>query len=242
MRPRIICHMITSIDGRLRTGRWTAPAAGTNRSVLMGHYEEVALRHNASAWGVGRHTMAEIMGSSPWPDIEVIQQVWPRTPFVGDRRKRNLAIVVDLHGRLTYADDDIDGDHATAILSEDVSDSYLSHLRAVGVSYFFVGNGEEKLAVAMQGLCEHFGVECLLLEGGGITNGEFLHAGLIDEVSLLVYPGLDGLSGEPSIFDYPGKPAEQPALGQSLAFISSETLEGGMMWLRYRVEHSTKAV
>ena len=93
----------------------------------------------------------------------------------------------------------------------------------------------------MQGLCEHFGVERLLLEGGGITNGEFLHAGLIDEVSLLVYPGLDGLSGEPSIFDYPSKPAEQPALGQSLALISSKTLGGGMVWLRYCVERSTKA-
>ncbi|AQS86621.1 dihydrofolate reductase family protein [Neoasaia chiangmaiensis] len=242
MRPRIICHMITSIDGRLRTRRWTAPCAGTNRHVLMGYYEQIALRHDAPAWIVGRHTMSEILGSSPWPtDRQITEQVWPRTPFIGDRRERNLAVVVDLHGRLTYTDDDIDGDHATAILGEEVSNSYLSHLRAVGVSYLFVGSGEEMLAVAMQGLYEHFGVERLLLEGGGITNGEFLRAGLIDELSLLVYPGLDGLSGEPSIFDYPGNSEEQPALGQSLALISSETLEGGVMWLRYRVERSTKA-
>jgi hypothetical protein len=59
---------------------------------------------------------------------------------------------------------------------------------------------------------------------------------LIDEISLLVYPGIDGLSGMPTIFEYAGGEDGQPAVGQTLRHIATETLEGGMVWLRYRVE------
>ena len=35
----------------------------------------------------------------------------------------------------------------------------------------------------------------LLLEGGGGTNGAFLRAGLIDELSLILCPAVDGAKG-----------------------------------------------
>jgi 5-amino-6-(5-phosphoribosylamino)uracil reductase len=76
----------------------------------------------------------------------------------------------------------------------------------------------------------------LLLEGGGRLDGAFLKAGLIDEINLLVYPGIDGLAGVPSISQYVGQPDEQPAPGKSLLHMSTETLEGGMVWLRYLLE------
>ncbi|GHO80585.1 hypothetical protein KSD_83560 [Ktedonobacter sp. SOSP1-85] len=59
---------------------------------------------------------------------------------------------------------------------------------------------------------------------------------MIDEISLLVYPGIDGLAGVPSIFEYLGKADERPAEGQSLRLIGTESLEGGMVWLHYAVE------
>lgn len=76
----------------------------------------------------------------------------------------------------------------------------------------------------------------VLLEGG-IINGAFLEAGLIDELSVLIYPGLDGNYGSPSIIGYQGtnpKPAEK----NHLELIRAETLPGGMVHLHYRVEHS----
>jgi riboflavin biosynthesis pyrimidine reductase len=89
---------------------------------------------------------------------------------------------------------------------------------------------------ALEILGESFGITTLLLEGGGITNGLFLKEQLIDEISLLIYPAIDGLSGIPSIFECAGKSNEQPAAGQSLRHIATETLKGGMVWLRYSVE------
>lgn len=75
-----------------------------------------------------------------------------------------------------------------------------------------------------------------MLEGGGIINGAFLQAGLIDEISVLIYPGIDGLSGVPNIFDHHGEADSRPAAGQTLRLLSTEVLEGGFVWIHYRVE------
>ena len=47
--------------------------------------------------------------------------------------------------------------------------------------------------------------------GGGIINGSFLKAGLIDELSLLIYPGIDGRAGIPAVFEYFSEHGERPA-------------------------------
>ena len=52
-----------------------------------------------------------------------------------------------------------------------------------------------------------------------MINGAFLKNRLIDEISLLVYPGIDDLKGVASIFDYAGSPDEKPGMGQSLRHI-----------------------
>jgi hypothetical protein len=61
---------------------------------------------------------------------------------------------------------------------------------------------------------------------------------LIDEISLLVYPGIDGLAGVPEHFRICWRANEGPAAGQSLRHIATETLSGGMVWLRYGVERN----
>jgi hypothetical protein len=57
MRPRIICHMVSSIDGRLLADRWTPPAAGSSTDIVHRTYEQVAARFEADGWIVGRRTM-----------------------------------------------------------------------------------------------------------------------------------------------------------------------------------------
>src|ERR1039457_2713739 len=74
-------------------------------------------------------------------------------------------------------------------------------LRERGISYVVGGIASVDLVRAVDLLGEHFGIRTLLLEGGGHINGAFLEAGLIDEVSLLVAPGIDGRHGIPAVFD-----------------------------------------
>jgi riboflavin biosynthesis pyrimidine reductase len=161
-----------------------------------------------------------------------------RETYLGNRRGRDLAVAIDPHGKVHYGQDHVLGDHAIAVLGEQVSDTYLSELRADGVSYVFAGPRFDDLPRAMNTLGETFEAKTLLLEGGARTNGMFLKQRLIDEISVLVHPAVDGLAAVPSIFEYPGKADERPGAGQSLRHLATETLEGGMVWLRYAVEVS----
>jgi riboflavin biosynthesis pyrimidine reductase len=235
MRPKIICHMMSSIDGRLFFDRWTAPVQGINAATLRSHYDQVASRFDSDGWIVGRTTMEEIVGNNP-PRVVKPAAAGLRTTHIADRKGRDVAVAIDPHGKLHYGQDDAGGDHIIAVLGKEVSDDYLSELREDGVSYLFAGPGGSDLGGALEELGKTFGLKTLLLEGGGRINGSFLKAGLIDEISLLVYPGIDGLSGMPTIFEYAGGEDEQPAGGQTLRHLATETLEGGMVWLRYRIE------
>ena len=163
---------------------------------------------------------------------------FPRSTYVADASATTFSVGIDAHGKLHYHTNRAEGNHVIAILGESVPDSYLDELRKAGVSYLFAGADGSDLSLAMERLAQDFGMRSILLEGGGVINGAFLKARLIDEISLLIYPGIDGLAGVPSVFEYLGQADERPAHGQSLRHMSTETLEGGMVWLRYSVERS----
>jgi len=234
MRPKIICHMISSIDGRLLPARWTPPAASTDSSHNHNVYESTAAKLGGDGWLIGRVSMEPYATgtarSVPLPAGSL------RETFVAAHTQPQLAIALDPSGKLHYGRNGTNDEHFVAILSEKVSDTYLAELRSDGVSYLFAGPDGNDLQLAMETLSDTFGMRTLLLEGGGIINGNFLKAGLIDEMSLLIYPGIDGLAGIPSIFEYHGAPDERPAAGKALCLTSTETLTGGIIWLRYNFE------
>jgi riboflavin biosynthesis pyrimidine reductase len=236
MRPHIICHMGTSIDGRLHPSRFTSAASGVSSQVLRGHYERVHDQFDADGWIVGRRTMSE-MAKGAERAIEDAPQL-PRTAHMGPRNGRKLAIGIDPSGRVHYGKDNVGGDHALAVLGEQVSDAHLAELREDGVSYVFAGTRGDDLPRAMEELASLFGVKKLLLEGGGRINGAFLKHKLIDEFSTLIYPAVDGVAGTQSIVDYDAAQGDRPGAGQSLRLTHCETLEGGMVWLRHAVERA----
>jgi 5-amino-6-(5-phosphoribosylamino)uracil reductase len=234
MRPTIICHMGTSLDGGLHPSRFTRPAAGVPNDVLRQHYEAIHDRFEAEGWIVGRKTMAEMAKGSE--RLVATTAPLPRQPHLGQRNGRKLAVAIDPSGRVHYGQDNVGGDHVVAVLGEQVSDAYLAELREDGASYIFAGPKGEDLAGAMAQLAQVFGAKKLLLEGGGRINGAFLKHRLIDEFSTLIHPAVDGMAGRDTIVDYHGAEGERPVAGQSLRLIGCETLEGGMVWLRHRVE------
>src|SRR6266516_4344722 len=172
MRPYIICHMGTSIDGRLHPSQFTSPAAGVSAEALRGHYERVHDQFAADGWVVGRRTMSE-MSKGAERTVKNAPKV-PREAHIGARNGRKLAIVIDPAGRVHYGKDNIGGDHAVAVLAEQVSDAYLAELREDGVSYVFAGAKGDDLARAVREIASLFSVKKLLLEGGGKINGAFL--------------------------------------------------------------------
>ncbi|PWE38084.1 5-amino-6-(5-phosphoribosylamino)uracil reductase [Pseudomonas prosekii] len=239
MRPKIICHMVSSIDGRLLVERWTPPAKGIDSEIVGRIYEEVAGRLDADGWIVGRKSMAPMTKGQP-KEITVSSKV-ERSTFHGTRGERSIAVAIDPNGKLHYGRDNVGEEHAVAVLGHHVSDEYLAELQADGVSYLFAGSDGLDLSAAMETLGDEFGVKTILLEGGGVTNGAFLKAGLIDEISVLIYPGIDGLAGVSSIFEYLGNGGDKPAAGRALRHQSTDTLEGGIVWIRYVFEEAPSA-
>jgi riboflavin biosynthesis pyrimidine reductase len=122
-------------------------------------------------------------------------------------------------------------------LSRRVSDAHLAGLRAEGVSYIFAGEAELDLGLALEILNRDLGVKRLLLEGGGGANGAFLRAGLVDEISLILCPAVDGAKDAPSVFDSSEAEVGQPAPIQTMVLEDSRVLDGGAVWLRYRLQN-----
>ncbi len=67
-----------------------------------------------------------------------------------------------------------------------------------------------------------------MLEGGGRINGSMLREGLVDEVSLLVAPVVDGRIGMPAVFDVDG----EDIAPFRLALESVERRADDVLWLR----------
>ena len=110
-------------------------------------------------------------------------------------------MVLDARGKIAWGRSDIGGDPIIVVLTERVSDHHLAGLRKDKVSYIFAGATTVDLRHALEILNQELGVKRVLLEGGGIVNGSFLRAGLVDEISLIVWPVIDGAAGAPSVFD-----------------------------------------
>jgi len=87
------------------------------------------------------------------------------------------------------------------------------------------GSERVDLAAALTVLGERHAVRVVRVDSGGGLIGAMLERGLVDELSLLVHPLLAGSGrqiwsgGAPGAFD----------------LVAAETLEQGLVWLRYRV-------
>jgi len=226
-RPRVICHMMTSIDGRIVTDGWPMSPEGRKQ------YELLHATYEPDGWLCGRVTMELHFASGVRPDADVVREYHgpPREDFVAPGEHDSYAFALDSHGRLVWESGEIEGDHVVAILTTRVSDEYLATLRARGVSYLLAGSPDLDLPLALDKIGERFGVRTLMLEGGGGINGSMLRAGLVDEVSVLVAPVVDGRVGTAALFDVEGANVAP----RRLKLQSVEQRADDVLWLRYKV-------
>ena len=142
-------------------------------------------------------------------------------------------VAVDTHGKLSWRSSEIDGIPLICIVSEKVSLEYLEMLRNKGISFICIGKDAIDLPAAMEILRDKFDVERMAVLGGGHINGGFLAAGLIDEVSLLLAPGIDGRKGQTALFD---GIADMNRMPVRLSLQSVEQLENDILWIRYKTD------
>jgi riboflavin biosynthesis pyrimidine reductase len=229
MKPHVICHMAASVDGRTLPSRWRPQ--GKAGDLFERLHEEL----EGDAWLIGRVTGQEFAKGTAYPSSA--SESLPRTAWFARRDAKAYGVVLDAQGKIAWGRPDIGGDPIVVVLTEKVTDAHLAGLRGEGVSYIFAGETEIDLAFALEILHRDLGVKRLLLEGGGGANGAFLRAGLVDEISLVICPAVDGAKGAPSIFDSPEADSGQRAPVAAMTLESSKVLDGGAVWLRYLVQN-----
>jgi riboflavin biosynthesis pyrimidine reductase len=233
MKPHIICHMLSSLDGGLHPSRFTTSPDG-GRAEWSSLYEQIHDDLAGDAWIVGRVTMAEMSKAGAHPPASAGK---PERPSHFARKGSGsdagtYAVALDASGKLHFSKPDIGGDHVVVLLGRDVPDSHLAELAADGVSYIVAETEDIDLAAMLEVLGRELGIRTLLLEGGAGINGSFLAAGLVDELSLLVAPALDGRAANQGFVEF----GETGLAGKmQLSLKSCKALAHGLVHLRYAV-------
>lgn len=228
MKPYVICHMVSSVDGRIWGSRQRPKA-----NHVPNLFERLHDQMGGGSWLCGRVTAQEFAKGKGllYPPTD---QKFPRENWYAQREAKAWGIFLDAHGKAVWQRPDIGGDAILVILTEQVPDSHLAGLRSDGVSYIFAGKTEIDLAAALETLNRDLGIERIMLEGGGGANGALLRAGLIDELSLVICAVIDGSTGGPVVFNSGDKDLG-PAPIESMTLVSHEVLEKGAVWLRYKI-------
>lgn len=227
-RPYVICHMCITIDGKILGARWGRLPGGQDAGQL---FERTAASFSIPAWLVGTTTMKEFAGRNlPLP---AAGGKLVRRDHVAAPGARSFAIGADAKGVLRFQRAEVGGDHVVLLVTEQVSDRYLAHLQSAGVSYLFCGRRVISLPTALRKSADKLKLRHLMLEGGGRFNGAMLRDRLVDEISQVIVPVVDGGAEVTSVFQIPGKAPRRAAA--TLRLLSRRALPGGVQWLRYRV-------
>ena len=230
-RPEIVCHMLTSIDGKV-TGNFLSCDCCQKATEI---YYQINRDYNGDGFICGRITMEQSFTGGWYPELASFTgEKIEREDYIGDPTARFFAVAFDRQGRLGWRtshiqDEDPGYDHAHIIevLTEKVSDAYLHYLRSIGVSYIFVGEEDIDIPFALFKLKQLFGIEKLLLEGGSILNGAFQRAGVVDALSLVVVPMI--AMGE-------DKPLFMESTAEIYVLTDCKQYDHGVLWLRYKNE------
>ena len=101
-------------------------------------------------------------------------------------------------GSFSYFDVDA---HIVELIPNSASDAFKAHLRSVGASYLIAGEETLDMEIAARRIGEVFGVDELILGGGGTLNWSMVRDGLCNEVSIVMMPLADGETDTASLFE-----------------------------------------
>lgn len=124
--------------------------------------------------------------------------------------------------------------HIVEVLTASVCDDYLAYLRNLGISYIFAGNTDLDCEIATAKLKQLFGIERLIIAGGGYIDWAFADAGVIDELSIVLAPSADG-EQQSTVFERTDK-----STNKAIAFtlIDVQKFDGNAVWLRYKFNNA----
>ena len=222
-KPYIICHMMTSLDGRI-------DCAMTEQLPGVQEYYQTLEALNVPTTVTGRVT-AELEMALPGKFQASDPTPVGREAFSKKADAPGYEAVVDTRGRLLWPDAGEAEKPLLILTSQQVPREYLADLDSRSISCIAAGEERIDLARAAEILATEFGVERMAVVGGSAISTGFLDAGLLDEISVLIGAGIDGRGGMPAVFD--GRAMDYPVTPLRLTGVKQ--FDSGAVWLRYKV-------
>ncbi|MBQ8094128.1 MAG: RibD family protein [Clostridia bacterium] len=229
-RLEIICHILQSLDGNIDGDFF---AMSELRPAFQA-FARIRDEYACDAVISGATTAAEIYAGDTFGGLPEMTETYDRSDWQAAKADK-YAVIIDGQGTVYWQSGTVERRgskmHVVTVLQENISDSYIAHLHQAGVSYVFAGTDSLDLPLAVRKLKEQFGIKKMLLSGGGIVDWAFLQAGLIDEISLVIPPVIDGGTGLASAFD--DSPFSVGHNAAPLALKDVQRLNENCLWLRY---------
>ncbi len=209
-RPYIICHMVTSLDGKVTGDFLSKPECESATEI----YYDINRNTKSNGFICGRVTMEGSFTGGYYPDLSKYEPaefpIGHKTDFMLDNMSGFYAIAFDTKGKLGWksnriidpdCDPGYDGAQIIEVLTEQADDRYLSYLMDMEIPFIIAGEDEIDVEFALFKLKNVIGCETLLLEGGSIINGAFQRVDVIDELSLVVAPIVADKNDKPLFMD-----------------------------------------
>ena len=195
IRPYIICHMLTSIDGKV-TGKFLEDKKIEH---LIDEYYKIHSDFNANGFACGKTTFLEGFIKDNNLDLSKFkdEKINKNEDFIYEKISecKFFGVCFDRKGSLNWKKNVLEDElpqynnsHIIQVMTENVKEEYLAYLRSIGLSYIICGKDDIDLDLCLEKLRLKFGIKVLLLEGGSLINGTFMKAGVIDEISLVQVP------------------------------------------------------
>ncbi|MBD5429676.1 dihydrofolate reductase family protein [Lactobacillus sp.] len=223
-KPYIICHMMMSLDARIDCDM-TIDIPGNNVYYDTLNSLDAPSRISGKVTAATELTNGKLFRAK---NSEVIGH----QSFKVNANAHSYEIVTDTRGTLTWGDDHNSSKPHLILMSENAPKEYTDYLNERGISWIATGKKRIDLVHAMEILTKEFGVERVAVVGGGKINGGFLEAGLIDEISVVIGPAVDGRINQPSLFD--GRRESKNPIQLKLKDVKK--YDNGAIWLRYLTE------
>lgn len=228
-RSKVIVHMYVSIDGKID---------GEYGSNISSQYYSDELFKLSNADANGRETI-QMYAAPDNSNIDLSKYPTDKieyTDWLPDINSQTWSVSFDRKGKCNWTKNYFEYNghkmHAVEIVTKQASKNYLAYLRSLRIPYIISGEQEFDLTEVLTKLKQNFNITTLAVCGGSIIDGVFLKAHLVDEISLVVAPHVNGDSKQKSAFDTLGKYVED-----SFVFKSSKKLADGGVHLLFKKQN-----
>lgn len=236
-RPYVFCHMTTSIDGKIMGNYMSTHESECAGSVFYDIAFGKEPYYHHQGWLSGRVTTDDNFTFYRKPELDESAAIVPEGDFVAKQVSMNY-VSIDPSGKLGWESSEITyGDttaHVIEVLTSKASNAYRAFLRKLNISYIIAGEESIDYSSVLEKLKTLFGIETLMLGGGGVLNWSFIQAGMCDELSVVISASADGSTETPTLFSAKEGLTTDKAISFDLK--SAQVMNGGSVWLRYIVK------